>query len=114
MGKPRMVASDRYKRRPAVVRYWGFKKHLLLLQPKVEWEGLSLEFHIAMPKSWNKEKKEKMHLRPHRSTPDLDNMIKAFTDCLLNDDSVVWWFGEMRKLWDYNGSIVILSAPHEP
>lgn len=50
-----------------------------------------------------------MALKPHTVKPDLDNLIKAFKDALLTDDSSVWRYGRMTKVWDYEGSIVLIS-----
>jgi len=55
-----------------------------------------------------------MALKPHTQTPDLDNLIKAFKDALLKNDSAVWRYGPMTKVWDYEGSIVILTHPELP
>jgi Holliday junction resolvase RusA-like endonuclease len=35
---------------------------------------------MPMPKSWSIKKNETKFLSPHRSTPDIDNLFKAFTD----------------------------------
>ncbi len=60
MGKPRMVKSDAWKKRPAVERYWGYKKHLVLLANKAKVDlssgMLSVRFNIPMPPSWSKKK----------------------------------------------------------
>ncbi len=65
-----------------------------------------------MPKSWSKKKKAEMYLKPHQSTPDLDNLIKSVKDCLLKEDSGVWWYGEMKKVWDYEGYVTFIAPEH--
>lgn len=37
-------------------------------------------FNVAFPGSWRPKKKVEMLYKPHQSTPDCDNMIKAFLD----------------------------------
>ena len=77
-------------------------------------EPLSLQFALPMPKSWSKKRKEKMCLQPHTQKPDLDNLIKAFKDALLKEDSHVWCYDMMTKVWDYEGSIVVLNIKTSP
>jgi Holliday junction resolvase RusA-like endonuclease len=106
IGKPRMVRSDAWKRRPAVVRYWNFKDALsghlnAFKDPCV----IGLKFYIPMPKSWSKKKKAEMCYCPHKSKPDLDNLVKAFQDCLYKDDSCVHTYLRTQKVWAYHGAI---------
>jgi Holliday junction resolvase RusA-like endonuclease len=61
-----------------------------------------------MPASWSKKKREEMDRQPHQNKPDLDNLIKAFKDALLSEDSGVWKYGEMEKRWATRGFIVVL------
>ena len=49
-------------------------------------QGGHLIFYIPVPKSWKKYKKEEMHMKLHCSTPDWDNLAKAFFDSLLHQD----------------------------
>ena len=55
-----------------------------------------------------------MCLQPHTQKPDLDNLIKAFKDALLKEDSHVWCYDMMTKVWDYEGSIVVLNIKTSP
>lgn len=105
--KIRMVRSDKWKKRPAVIRYWKYADKLRSLKPEVNWEKLSLQFVLPMPKSWSKKKKEEMYLKPHKQTPDLDNLVKAFKDVLLKQDSMVWCYVSITKVWGKEGSIII-------
>ena len=52
-------------------------------------QGGHLIFHIPIPKSWKKYKKESMHNKLHQSTPDWDNLAKAFFDSLLSEDKQI-------------------------
>jgi Holliday junction resolvase RusA-like endonuclease len=112
--KPRMTRADRWKTRPPVQRYWDYKDKLLELTKGIEicYTPLSLQFILPMPKSWSKKKKAEMNLQKHESTPDLDNLIKAFKDALLKEDSMVWCYDYMTKVWGYEGMIILMS-PHK-
>ncbi len=61
-----------------------------------------------MPKSWTKKKALEMNGKPHKQTPDLSNLIKAFEDALWKEDSVISEYGSMKKVWGKVGSILIL------
>lgn len=106
-----MTRSDRWKKRKCVVEYYKFKDELnaqakrLGYVPEVP---LSIHFVIPMPKSWSKKKKREMLGKGHESTPDLDNLIKAFKDCLLKEDSWVSRYGEMSKTWGEEGEIRVV------
>jgi Holliday junction resolvase RusA-like endonuclease len=52
-------------------------------------QGGHLVFYIPVPKTWKKYKKEQMHLQLHQSTPDWDNLAKAFFDSLLSEDKYI-------------------------
>ena len=52
-------------------------------------QGGHLIFYIPVPKSWKKYKKELMHNQLHQSTPDWDNLAKAFFDSLLSEDKQI-------------------------
>ena len=111
VAKPRMTRRDVWldPPRPCVAKYWKFKDELLWASKKIDicWEPLSLTFCIPMSKSWSKKKQMANHMEKHTSTPDLDNLIKAFKDCLLTDDSTIWHYGEMKKIWAYEGMIIV-------
>ncbi len=108
VAKPRQTQSDKWKKRDSVVRYRNFADNLRFgcMQKKyVPSNPLSIEFRIAMPKSWSKKKKDKYRGQPHQQKPDLDNLIKAFKDALLIDDSGIHTYGQMKKTWDDQGQI---------
>ncbi len=48
-----------------------------------------------------------MNGKCHQEKPDTDNLIKAFLDALLMDDSRVWHISA-KKYWGSNGAIVVL------
>ena len=106
--KPRMVKSDKYKKRPVVLNYWAFKDELSLkckVQNVELGEELHVDFYIKMPKSWSKKKKAEMYLSPHKQTPDIDNLTKSLMDCLLKEDSHIWSINA-RKFWYDHGAII--------
>jgi Holliday junction resolvase RusA-like endonuclease len=78
------------KRLLRLERYNQYKIDLSALAKKVRFsppeQGGHLTFYIPVPKSWKKYKKEQLHLQLHQSTPDWDNLAKAFYDSLLSED----------------------------
>lgn len=85
---PRQTRSDKWRPRPCVLRYRAFKDHLRLYIKAVP-VPLVVHFGIAMPDSWSQKKKKEMNGTPHRQKPDVDNLLKAFLDALLDDDAHV-------------------------
>jgi Holliday junction resolvase RusA-like endonuclease len=90
--KPRMTRSDKWKKRPAVLRYWQFCDEL-----RSKCGALALGnrariiFFIGMPtKTWSKKKRAEMAGKPHDQKPDVDNMIKGIFDALFKDDSKIY------------------------
>jgi Holliday junction resolvase RusA-like endonuclease len=108
--KPRQTRGDKWKSRPPVIRYRNFQNAMLYyaneFNYKVE-EELSLTFIIPIPKSYTKKKKQQLLNQPHVIKPDLDNLIKAFKDALCKDDSHVWKYREMQKIWGEDGKIIV-------
>lgn len=107
VAKPRMTRSDVWKKRPSVMRYRAFCDSLRDKAGNyLPGDIVSLEFYICMPKSWSKKKKKALEGKPHQQTPDIDNLIKAFLDALLDDDSSVWSV-HATKHWAVEGKIVV-------
>ena len=109
-GKPRMVRSDSWKKRKCVVDYWKWKDALLLEADNCGLLNLpgafKATFHLCMPDSWSKRKKELHDGQPHLSKPDADNLLKALQDCLCKNDSHIYDVHAIKK-WSYNGWIKI-------
>ena len=108
VAKPRMTQSDRWKKRPCVMKYWAFKDLVRLAGIKLP-EGYGhVIFYVPMPKSWSKKKRAEMDGRPHRlkTRNDRDNLTKALQDAILENDGALW---DMRttKLWSYEGKIEV-------
>ena len=108
--KPRMTQRDKWAKRTCVMKYFGFKDQLNMEATKKGYKPsvpLSIVFILTMPKSWSKRKKEDMNGKPHKQVPDLDNLIKAFKDALLKQDSMIWQYGKMEKRWGCEGRIEV-------
>lgn len=108
--KPRMTQSDKWKKRPCVLRYRDFCDRLRKVSTTNGYtpsNPLSLVFIIPMPKSWSKTKKDKMRGRPHQQRPDLDNLLKAFKDALLEEDSHIHTYLGITKVWGDEGGIIV-------
>jgi Holliday junction resolvase RusA-like endonuclease len=113
MGKPRMVRSDSWKKRPCVVRYWQFKDELNRLcrdEGYVQGNSLYADFLIVMPKSWSKAKKTLMMGQMHDQKFDIDNIIKAVLDCLLPEGDEKVHTVCVRKFWSDTPGIVFFDS----
>lgn len=104
--KPRQTQSDKWKKRPCVLKYRSFADEVRRLKINIK-PGDAITFFIPMPKSWSAKKKKEMNLTPHETTPDIDNFLKAILDACHKDDSHIHWLGELFKLWAYSGSIIV-------
>lgn len=108
--KPRMTQRDRWAKRPAVVRYYAFCDELRELWGELSVpDQVNLIFTIPMPNSWSNLKKTNMIGKPHQQRPDIDNLVKAFLDALMKDDSVVWSI-KAEKVWGEWGSIEVVDT----
>jgi len=107
--KPRMTAKSFWSK-PAK-RYFNYSDELKILVGDrvndIDWEDLEIDFILPMAKSWSKKKKAAHNGQPHKNRPDLDNLIKAIQDSLFEEDSHIWQYGRMRKIWGYIGGIEI-------
>jgi Holliday junction resolvase RusA-like endonuclease len=109
VGKPRLVKSDIWSGRKCVSDYYRFKDKLVLLARAKRYKigsTLNIVFQLPMTESWSKKKKKLMLGKPHTQKPDNDNMLKAFQDCLTDDDSGIWKV-TMEKRWGETGKIII-------
>lgn len=112
VAKPRMTRSDKWKKRPAVVKYFNFKDDLRSqvkgsLDPK-----FSVIFFIPMPKSWSEKKRVAMFRLPHQQRPDIDNFLKSWMDAMCEDDSYIYDV-RAQKYWAYEGSIELTEYTNE-
>lgn len=104
--KPRQTQRDKWKKRPAVLRYRAFADEVRL-KIKVDLEGCCIVFMLPMPKSWSEKKKAEMLGQPHRQRPDISNLLKALEDALYGEDSEIARYGGLAKVWSDKGMIVI-------
>ncbi len=103
--KPRQTQSDKWKQRPAIMKYRAFADECRYKKVKFG-SGDHVIFVIPMPASWSKKKKKIYGTQPHRQKPDLDNLIKALGDSLYEDDSILYSY-TATKVWGYEGKIII-------
>lgn len=109
IGKPRMTRSDRWRQRPAVLRYFAFKDELRALAQTynfVPTDDMKVTFGIPMPKSYGKAKRQFLLGQRHTLKPDVDNLIKSFLDALLDDDSGISSVC-IKKVWSDEGYIEV-------
>tara|TARA_R110001592_G_scaffold312235_2_gene587473 strand:+ start:619 stop:1107 length:489 start_codon:yes stop_codon:yes gene_type:complete len=108
--KPRMTQSDKWKKRPATDKYWLFKTELNMLCKLCRWtpkEDLDITFVLPMPTSWSEKKRVERDGQAHKQRPDLDNLVKAFKDALLVEDSHVHTYHNIKKIWGRSGAIIV-------
>jgi len=110
---PRMTQSDQWKvgdkARPVVKRYRKYCDDLRLLAQTWELPDVfAITFVMPMPKSWSKKRRNDMDGRPQKSTPDLDNLLKGFTDALREQDKEIHQV-LARKIWGETGEVRVLE-----
>ncbi|MCK4901406.1 MAG: RusA family crossover junction endodeoxyribonuclease [Anaerolineales bacterium] len=104
--KPRMTRSDKWKKRPDVLRYRAFADEVRLKGVELPESGYHVTFVLPMPPSWSKKKRLAMSGQPHQQKPDKDNLEKALLDALFQDDSHIW-DGRVTKIWGEQGEIIV-------
>jgi len=107
--KPRMVRSDKWRKRDCVESYWAWKDELNIyarIQKYKVKEELNIRFEIEMSESWSEKKKLRMKFQPHKQKPDIDNLIKAFLDALLANDANIWKV-TAEKVWSDQPGIFV-------
>ena len=112
MPKPRITRQGRFDPRHQKYYDWCNAIRILAKQQEKEgwyinWETVTITFFVEMPKSWSQKKKNKMNMTPHRQKPDLDNFTKSVQDALLKEDSHVWHYFNLKKMWAEKGEISI-------
>ncbi len=99
--KPRMTRSDKWKQRPCVQRYWAFVDQVVAHKVKLPVEGAAITFRIPIPQSWSRQKKQEALGKPHQQKPDLSNLLKALEDAVYGEDSKIWHYREVKKIWTH-------------
>jgi Holliday junction resolvase RusA-like endonuclease len=116
IGKPRMVRSDSWRKRPCVQRYWAFKDELTKLCSEsgyVQGEKLYAIFGLPVPKSWKKQKKLDFVGHPHDQKFDIDNIVKAVLDCLMPEGDEKVHTVCVQKLWTAEPVILFYDTLEE-
>lgn len=108
--KPRQTKSDKWKKRPCVMRYRAFADQCRALGMRINESGSHIVFILPMPKypSWSKKKRAAMDGQPHQQKPDIDNLCKSVLDALHKDDSHIYNI-RLSKLWGQEGKIIIIT-----
>ena len=109
IAKPRMTQRDKWKKRPCAERYYNFKDMVKLNKVYLPLQNAHIIFKIPMPKSWSGRKRALMDGKLHRQKPDWDNLGKALSDAVYDDDSKI---ADIRitKRWAVHGAIEIRKA----
>lgn len=114
--KPRMTRADTWKKRPIVLHYFQFKDEInkqAKNQDFILGGDFNILFKIPMPKSWSNKKRVEFDNTPHKSRPDLDNLLKAVQDCLLKEDGLVWKVTAI-KLWTSGEAKIYIENSENP
>ena len=108
VSKPRQTRSDRWKKRPSVMKYRAFADEVRANKIIIPSGGAHITFIIPFPVSYSKRKKKKLNGKPHfvKKRNDIDNLQKALMDAIFDDDSHIWDI-RCTKLWGYEGKIII-------
>lgn len=112
-GKPTMVSSDRYRKRPAVLRYRAYADHLRLLGALLP-ESYLVIAYFAMPASWSGAERGRRHLTPHQVKPDGTNILKGVEDVLCPRGDQQLFDGRFRKVWAASDRMVIIDTRARP
>ena len=106
-----MTQRDRWKKRPAVLRYREYADQLRLQAEKQDFklgEDVEMSFFIPTPKSWSLRKSNLHWGYAHKQRPDIDNLIKAVMDALLEEDKKVYQITAC-KYWSVDGLIRLIN-----
>lgn len=105
VAKPRMTQSDKWNVRKPVADYIYFKDLLNIQAKKLKYQiGSSLRIIFYL-----KTKNKNLLGKPHKQTPDIDNLVKAFLDALSSQDCGVYRL-EAVKYWGETGKIEVFEA----
>jgi Holliday junction resolvase RusA-like endonuclease len=105
LGKPRMTQRDRWKGRPAVLKYHAYCDELNYALPRYTLPvTLVATFYLPMPASWSKKRRAEMVGKPHDQKPDIDNLAKGFIDAFKVEDKHVAIL-HVSKYWADEGGI---------
>ena len=117
VGKPRQSQSDKWKRRPCVVKYRAFADVVRDLWPEdipFPDSGGRFEFWIEDNRLEKSRAKDPRSGKPHTQKPDIDNLLKSLFDALNKDDSHIWNLAGVEKRWtDPGKGRIIIHLPKD-
>lgn len=110
---------EKYNAYKEEIRYWADKNDFVM-----PLGYFAIWFYLPFPQSWRKPKRDIMGGKPHMSTPDLDNMLKAIFDSIMPrrnrisgdkgaDDRKIHNYAAW-KVWDQPGAERIVIAEYSP
>jgi len=108
--RPAIRINHKGRHKPNAIAYYQYKDSILSYCKAKGFElgnEISITFYIPVGKSISKKEKAKRLGNPYQFRPDLSNLIKAVEDALLKEDSEVWYYKKMKKIWSETGKIVI-------
>lgn len=93
MGAVRQTRADRWRARPAVLAYRAWcdlaRKCAPILPPAELVDEIQITAYFVPPASWSKKQRAAAIGTPMRTTPDWDNIGKAFCDALWKQDAAL-------------------------
>jgi len=101
VGKPRQTQSDKWKKRPCVLRYREWCDRARAAAPAdLPKQPVCVSFtaYLPFPKSYTAKRREALSGQLHRLKPDADNLLKAI-DGLWKEDSGIA-MALVTKRWD--------------
>lgn len=114
---PRQSRRDKWNPTPHVQRYRAFRDELNLVVAQSDLvdrirhcRHFQISFFLPMPAGWSERVKVSFHEQPHKSKPDVDNLLKAFLDALLDNDAFVSSVS-VRKFWINGAGRIVVLIP---
>lgn len=98
-----MTRRDKWAKRPCVERYFAFRDECRLRRVSVT-NGDWITFVMPMPDSWSEKKKALHEGQPHTQRPDFDNLAKALSDAIHDEDAFLHDI-RITKIWGRRGEI---------
>jgi Holliday junction resolvase RusA-like endonuclease len=107
--------------REAAAKYWDYASRIREKNMSIPEAGMWAIFVLPMPPSWPKSKRNKLRNKPHKQTPDGDNLMKAILDAVFSKHSnnpnipktdAHVWDARYSKIWGERGRIIhVLESP---
>lgn len=112
IGKVRMTRSDKWRKRPCVLRYraWADKARASAGEvPKAETvKSITAIARFAPPQSWSKKKRLAAIGKYHRVKPDADNALKSLGDALWPENDSALADVRCIKIYDWEPSLTVI------